>query len=97
MRLVANIGQANQASAREDTGGSLARRRPERPHHACVTPATIKLRVQRFSEGDFIGTSVQRYPVGRIVHETGYFPVSRATFGCWVRISRETYTGPGQR
>jgi hypothetical protein len=34
---------------------------------------------------------------GLIVHETGYFPVSRAAFGCWVRISRETYRGPGQR
>lgn len=81
----------------QSTGGSLARRRPARPNHACVAPATITLREQRFSEGDFIGTSVQSSPVGPIVHETCYFPVSRATFGCWVRISRETYRGPGQR
>ena len=138
----------------KSTGGSLARRRPARPNHACVTPAAIKLRMQRFSEGNLIGTSVQRCPtvltctkratflfpephsavglefhlrrtgdrdsddvategqrfsggdiggtslrlftVGRIVYATGYFPVSRATFGCWVRISHETYTGPGQ-
>ena len=36
-------------------------------------------------------TPLQRYPVGRIVCQTRYIPVSRATFGCWVRISRETY------
>ena len=138
----------------QSTGGSLARRRPARPNHACVTPAAIKLRMQRFSEGNLIGTSVQRCPtvltctkratflfpephsavgsefhlrrtgdrdsddvapggqrfsggdirgtplrlftVGRNVYVTGYFPVSRATFGCRVRISHETYMGPGQ-
>ena len=119
-----------------------------------VTPAAIKLRMQRFSKGNFIGTSVQRcrtvlsctkratflfpephsavglefhlrrtgdrdsddvapggqrfsggdirgtplrlFTVGRNVYVTGYFPVSRATFGCRVRISHETYMGPGQ-
>src|SRR4051812_10992220 len=44
----------------QSTGGSLARRRPARPNHACVTPAAMKLRMQRFSEGNLIGTSVQR-------------------------------------
>ena len=51
---------------------------------------------QRFSGGDIGGTSLRLFTVGRIVYATGYFPVSRATFGCWVRISHETYTGPGQ-
>lgn len=50
---------------------------------------------QRFSGGDIRGTPLRLFTVGRTVCGTGYFPVSRATFGCWVRISRETYTGPG--
>src|SRR4051812_48750728 len=41
------------------------------------------------------GTPLRLFTVGRIVYETGYFPVSRATFGCRVRISHETYTIPG--
>jgi len=80
----------------QSTGGSLARRRPARPNHACVTPGAIKLRGQRFCGGDIRGTRLRPFTVSRIVCVTGYFPVSQATFGCWVRISHESYTGPGQ-
>ena len=49
-----------------------------------------------FSGGGIGGTTLRLFTVGRIMCETGYFPVSQATFGCWVKISQETYTGPGQ-
>ena len=46
---------------------------------------------QRFSGGDIRGTPLRQFTVGRIVYVTGYFPVSRATFGCWVRfLARST-------
>lgn len=80
----------------QSTGGSLARRRPARPNHACHTSsnkATDATIFQRQLYRD-IGATLSD---GLIVHETGYFPVSRAAFGCWVRISLETYRGPGQR
>ena len=79
----------------KSTGGSLARRRPARPNHACHTSsnkATDATIFQRQLYRD-IGATLSD---GLIMHETGYFPVSRAAFGCWVRISHETYTGPGQ-
>ena len=75
----------------QSTGGSLARRRPARPNHACHTSsnkATDATIFQRQLYRD-IGATLSD---GLIMHETGYFPVSRAAFGCWVRISRETYT-----
>lgn len=80
----------------KSTGGSLARRRPARPNHACHTSsnkATDATIFQRQLYRD-IGATLSD---GLIMHETGYFPVSRAAFGCWVRISLETYRRPGQR
>merc|ERR1719322_210269 len=70
----------------KSTGGSLARRRPARPNHACHTSsnkATDATIFQRQLYRDIDATLSD----GLIVHETGYFPVSRAAFGCWVRIS----------
>ena len=152
MRLVANK-RSNQRSLRPCRAWeNNSHEGVLQGHVTRVTPTTIKLRVKRFSKGNFIGTSVQRcrtvlsctkratflfpephsavgsefhvrltrdrdnddeaprgfsgggiggttlrlFTVGRIMCETGYFPVSQATFGCWVKISQETYTGPGQ-
>src|SRR3990170_3621261 len=83
MRLVATSGQANQASTCAEHGRITRRRRPARPNHACVTPATIKLRVQRISEGDSIGTLVQRCPavLSCTKRATFLFPEPRLAVG----------------
>jgi len=135
----------------QSTGGSLARRRPARPNHACVNPfrgqlysegnvgATLSnrsrarhmllscfpshvrllgqnftrdihgtggttmtcLQGRRFYEDVHSSQSIRRDMQRDRVHlvcETSYLvPATRATKGRWIRISRVTYTGPGQR
>ena len=60
MRLVAYIGQANRASARAMHGRFTRRRRPERPHHACVTPATISFGGNYIPKGNVVATLSSR-------------------------------------
>src|SRR4051812_44271013 len=74
----------------QSTGGSLARRRPARPNHACVTPAAMKLRMQRFSEGNLIGTSVQRCPtvLSCTKQATFLFPEPHSAVGSEFHLGR---------
>src|SRR4051812_5481049 len=74
----------------QSTGGSLARRHPARPNHACVTPAAMKLRMQRFSEGNLIGTSVQRCPtvLSCTKRATFLFPEPHSAVGSEFHLGR---------
>ena len=85
--IVAYIGQANRASTRAK--------------HGWVYPKEASREAtSRVSPGgnNFPNATLVHHCIVGLVHDTCYFPVSRATFGCWDRISHESYMRPaGQR